>query len=208
MLVLVRHALPAASAQAAPRDWPLSAGGRRAAGRLVARLPDPALLVSSTEPKAHQTLLPTAWRRGAVVDRDPRFDEVERPDEGWVDDPRPRRLRYLEGGAEHRWEGRDQVVSRFGAGIADWLARAEGDPVVVASHGLAMTLWLVAVAAVPADRAGEFWSALTFPDVVTLHQDGERWRLAPNRPSEVRAGAPGRRAGRGRPARRPRPRRP
>lgn len=176
MLVLVRHALPEASPGVASRDWPLSPAGRQDAAGLAARLPDPALLVSSSERKAHETLEATARRRGTTLTRDPRFDEVERPDEGWVEDPRPRRRRYLEGGAEARWEERDLVAARFDAGVTDWLFRAGDQPVVIASHGLALTVWLLAVGVVPAERAGTFWSALGFPDVLTLHADGGRWR--------------------------------
>ena len=164
-ILLVRHAMPAVTADVRPERWVLSDAGRAAARALRRRLPDDAYLVASDEPKAWQTLVDD----GAGVHRDPRFGEVRR-DEPFGDGFRERRLAWVEGriGPEHRgWEARDVVASRFEAGICDALDAAGDRPLVVASHGMAMTAWLASVGASGvADDPGGFWSGLAFPDLV------------------------------------------
>ena len=56
MLILVRHAMPAYSAEVPPDCWELSEDGRNAVRRLGPVLPAGALLVASAERKAWQTL--------------------------------------------------------------------------------------------------------------------------------------------------------
>jgi broad specificity phosphatase PhoE len=163
MLYLVRHAMPAFSPDVPPDRWPLDDDGRRAAAALV--LPPDALLVSSTEPKARQTLEPA----GPVV-TDARFDEVRR-DEPFHGDYRARRRAYV-GGTDHPgWEPRERAVARFAAGVHAWRARAGGRALVVCTHGMVMTLWLASVADLP-DPAG-FWAGLGLPDVIEIgRRDG------------------------------------
>jgi broad specificity phosphatase PhoE len=166
MLYVVRHAMPAVSPDVPPERWPLDDGGRRAAAALD--LPPDALLVSSTEPKARQTLEPA----GPVV-VDARFDEVAR-DEPFDGDYRARRRAYV-GGTDHPgWEPRERVVARFAAGVGEWLERAGGRTLVIGTHGMAMTLWLASVTELT-DAAG-FWDGLRLPDVFELDLDGRRRR--------------------------------
>ena len=54
----------------------------------------------------------------------------------------------------------------FDAGINDHWVRAAGRPLVVASHGMAMTLWLTA--RIGLDAPGAFWSSLRLPDVLAV----------------------------------------
>lgn len=158
MLYLVRHAMPAAGPDRPPELWPLDDAGRRAAAALV--LPPDALLVSSAELKARQTLEPA----GPVV-TDARFNEVTR-NEPFEGDYRARRRAYV-GGVDHAgWETRGDVVARFDAGIAHWRAAAGGRPLVIGTHGMAMTVWLATVLDLP-DPAG-FWEKLRLPDVIRL----------------------------------------
>lgn len=158
MLILVRHALPDHGPDIPARDWHLSAEARRAAEELCARLPAGARLVASSEPKAIQTIEPA----GPVV-QDSRFDEIERVEE-YDDDFRTRRLAYVEGADHEDWEHRHHVVRRFADGLADHL-RA-GTDLVIASHGMAMTLWLTAT--VGLEDPGGFWAGLTFPDAYVV----------------------------------------
>jgi broad specificity phosphatase PhoE len=158
MLILVRHAMPDATPTAPPTEWPLSADGLRAAAALRGLLPQDARLVASTEPKAWQTL----GDAGEVV-RDPRFCEVDRPVDPWSDDFRTRRAEYVSGTVHEGWEPHPEVARRFAAGVTVY---ADGGPqaVVIATHGMAMTLWLVSIGAVAESDAEGFWRGLRFPD--------------------------------------------
>jgi broad specificity phosphatase PhoE len=178
MLILVRHAMPAATPDVAPTEWPLSPEGVRAARALRELLPRDSRLIASTEPKAWQTL-------GDVTDvpRDARFREIDRPHEPWSDDFRERRAQYVAGEAHPGWEEQADVADRFGAGVAghyDGGTRA----VVIATHGMAMTTWLVSIRAVARDEAAAFWRGLRFPDchIVDLElRTVRRWPAAESR---------------------------
>ena len=160
-LILVRHAMPDVQPQVDPALWVLSGAGLRAARSLRAGLPVPALLVASDEPKAWQTLDDD----GRGVARDNRFGEVRR-DEPFGDGFRERRLAWVRGTDHPGWESRDAVAARFDQAIRGHLGRADGIPLVVASHGMAMTTWLTWRGIV--DDPGEFWSGLAFPDRVDV----------------------------------------
>jgi broad specificity phosphatase PhoE len=160
MLFLVRHAMPAFGPDAPPAAWELSGEGWCSAAGLRLVLPADAVLVSSREPKARQTLEPV----GAVW-TDGRFNEVER-DEPYDGDFRARRRAYVTGTDHAGWEPRGEVVARFTAGVRFWSAQTGGRPLVIASHGMAMTVWLAAMVGV-AD-AGTFWADLRLPDVFTV----------------------------------------
>ncbi|WP_432939329.1 histidine phosphatase family protein [Kribbella sp. CA-253562] len=156
MLILVRHAMPAHGPDVPARDWGLAPEGREATRSLCSRLPAGARLVASSEPKAVGTL----EAAGRALE-DPRFDEVVRV-EAYSDDFRTQRLAYVEGSDHAEWEARGEVVRRFGAGVADHLAAADGQPLVIATHGMAMTLWLTAT--IGLGDPGAFWADLRFPD--------------------------------------------
>jgi broad specificity phosphatase PhoE len=162
VLILVRHAMPAHGPDTPARDWVLAPPGREAARELCSRLPARARLVASSEPKAIGTLEAAGTREAAgCALKDPRFDEVVRV-EAYSDDFRTQRLAYVEGLDHADWEARGEVVARFGAGVADHLAAADGQPLVIATHGMAMTLWLTAT--IGLDDPGAFWAELRFPD--------------------------------------------
>ena len=154
-LLLVRHAMPAFGPEAPPEAWDLSEQGHAGADSLRSVIPADALRVSSVEPKAQQTLAPS----GRVV-TDRRFNEVRR-DEPYEGDFRTRRLAYVTGTDHAGWEPRDAVRRRFDEGIRFWL-RADAPTLAVASHGMAMTLWL---ASIGLRDPGQFWSELRLPDV-------------------------------------------
>lgn len=172
MLILVRHAMPAYGPDRPAHDWELSADGRAGAARLAGLLPAGARLVGSAEPKAWQTLEPA----GTVL-VDPRFNEVGRAGEPWGGDFRERRRAYVSGADHHGWEPRGEVAARFEEGVADHLAAAAGAPLVVASHGMAMTVWLTARLALT--DPGEFWAGLRFPDAHLVAPDTGTVRRLP-----------------------------
>ena len=160
-LILVRHALPAFGPDVPPDEWPLSDEGLAAARALVAHLPSEARLVASTEPKAYQTLEPA----GAVL-RDPRFGEVRREGEPWDGPFRELRRSYVSGADHPGWEPRVVVAARFDAGVREYLAVAGERPLVVATHGMAMTVWISMRFGLP--DPGQFWADLRFPDALAI----------------------------------------
>jgi broad specificity phosphatase PhoE len=173
VLILVRHAMPAVSADRPPHTWGLSEEGRAAAQTLVASLPVGALLASSAEPKAWETL----GGAGSGIRRDDRFSEVGRVGEPWDDDFGERRRRYVEGADHPGWERQAGVAARFEAGVVELLGEASGRPVVLATHGMVLTVWLVSRGVVEAGAAGDFWSGLRFPDCFALRAVDSAWVL-------------------------------
>jgi len=164
-LYLVRHALPAMDPATDPAAWELGAGGRRSARRLREHLPASAMLVASPEPKAWQTLSIT----GNGLRRDRRLREVNRI-EPFDDDFRDRRRRYVCGGALPGWEPRSEVASRFDAAVSEAQRQAGGRPVVLATHGMAMTVWLAQ--AIGLADPGAFWADLRLPDLLAVDLAG------------------------------------
>jgi broad specificity phosphatase PhoE len=158
MLILVRHAMPVVDPETDPGQWELSAEGHAAARALT--LPPGALLVASAEPKARQTLEPS----GQVM-MDSRFNEIDR-EEAFAGDFRERRRSYVEGAAHSRWESQADVAGRFDEGIADWLAKAAGRPLVIGTHGMAMTVWLHS--RIGLADPGAFWWALKLPQAFAI----------------------------------------
>lgn len=159
-LLLVRHAMPAADPGVPPQRWRLSAAGVEAAARL--RLPPHAHLVASDEPKAAETVRLAAGVTHVVGDAD--FAEVRRQ-EPWDDGYRERRRAYVSGSDHAGWEPRASVAARFDRAIA---RHARPDrPLVVGTHGMAMTCWLASRGLLDGP-AGDFWQALAFPDLVDV----------------------------------------
>jgi broad specificity phosphatase PhoE len=170
MLMLVRHAMPDFSPDVDAVRWPLSAEGRAAARRLP--LPGGALLVASDEVKGWQTL----EHAGPVI-QDSRFREVARV-EPWDGPFRELRRSYVDGAALPDWERREDVAMRFEAGVVDFLVRAADRPLVVATHGMAMTVWLHARGCLR--DPGEFWAGLRFPHLLAVDLDECRvWTVTP-----------------------------
>ncbi|GAA0552700.1 hypothetical protein GCM10010172_38930 [Paractinoplanes ferrugineus] len=97
---------------------------------------------------------------------DARFNEVTR-DEPFHGDFRARRRAYVAGADHSGWERREQVVARFGTALQHWYVRAATRPLVIATHGMAMTLW-PADAVGLADPAG-FRDDLRLPDLFEIN---------------------------------------
>jgi hypothetical protein len=75
-------------------------------------------------------------------------------------------------------------VARFAEGVGFWTARADGRPLVIASHGMAMTLWLTTTVAL-ADP-GAFWANLRLPDLLTVDMAAKQvTRSQPDDPSGI-----------------------
>lgn len=167
-MTLIRHAAPVSRADLDPGAWSLSPAGRRAAAALQLRIPPGTTLAASAETKAIETLCLAAARERDELHVDHRFGEVVRPGEPFDDDHRDRRLAWVTGRPDDRhrgWETPEQAAARFQAGLDD----LAGD-LVVATHGMVLTAWLVSRGIVTAgSAAGSFWRGLAFPDVVTVN---------------------------------------
>ena len=170
-VLLVRHAMPDVDPAVPPRHWHLGPTGVAAAAAL--RLPPQALLVTSDEHKAAETVRHANGRRMSAGARrvliDARFREVLRPAR-WHPEHRALARAYVEGAEHDGWEPRPQVIARFTAAITEYAARAHGRPLVVGTHGMAMTCWLAAHRLITGPP-GEFWAALTFPQIVEVNLD-------------------------------------
>lgn len=165
-VTLIRHAAPVSRADLDPSAWSLSPAGRRAATALRLRVTTGTTLAASAETKAIETLCLAADRERDELHVDRRFGEVVRPGEPFDDDHRNRRLAWVIGRPDDRhqgWESPEQAAARFQAGIDDL-----GGRVVVATHGMVLTAWLVSRGVVGSgSEAGSFWLGLAFPDVIT-----------------------------------------
>ena len=161
-VILVRHAMPELEPDVPAHRWRLGAEGQAAARAL--QLPTAAYLVASSEQKAADTLRAATGARPVVQDAG--FDEVHRPSE-WRDDHRERARAYVHGATHPGWEAQHDVAARFTAAIRRHAAAAGGRPLVVGSHGMALTCWLAAehLLSVP---AGDFWAALAFPQLIEV----------------------------------------
>lgn len=164
MLYIVRHAMPVADPNQDPATWPLSEEGRGAAHALANRLPDDALLVASDEPKAWHTLAPTG--DATAVIKDVRLREVRRLDEAFSDDFHVARRSYVNGVDHPGWEDRRAVAARMQSAVHDYQVAAGDRPLVIAGHGMSMTVWITSAAGLR--DPGDFWAALRLPDLLVL----------------------------------------
>jgi broad specificity phosphatase PhoE len=162
-----------------PTEWRLDDAGRAAAAGLADTLEvgdGIGLLLSSTEPKALDTAAAIGQRWGVDVRADERLREARRP---WIG-PGYRAMahRYLRGEPYEGWEPHTEVAARVAAAVDGASASADGQPVVVVTHGLALCLHL-------AERLGAgfdpdaFWSCLAFPDAWALDDAGLLHRPLP-----------------------------
>ena len=158
--------MPRVDAAVTPDAWELSTEGLgAAAGQQVSA--EGATIASSPERKALQTTaLTTAVRENAVV-TEPRFREVDRV-ERVHDDFRAARAAWIAGQLDTRhegWETPNAAARRFHEGL---LAHPD-DHLIVGTHGMVLTAWLVSVGQVaPGEAAVAFWDALAFPEVVEM----------------------------------------
>lgn len=171
-VLLVRHAEPQVSPLVDPKKWSLSGAGRSAAERLRGRLPATGLWVASTEVKAYETLLCARCDGYPSITQDARLDEARRV-EPLDDEFTVRRRAWVEGRLDERhvgWEKPLDAATRFDEAVRE--LSALGSTLVIGSHGMVLTAWLIhACGAVDHHAAATFWEALTFPDVIEVRLD-------------------------------------
>lgn len=155
--------MPRVDAATAPDTWEVSPTGVAAA--TARRVPaGGARIVSSPERKARQTTALMTGRREDAVATDARFREVDRV-ERVHDDFHAARAAWIVGDLDSRhegWETPDAAAQRFHEGLTAHPA----DHLIVGTHGMVLTAWLVAHGQVArGDTAVAFWDALEFPAV-------------------------------------------
>ncbi|MDT0157190.1 NUDIX domain-containing protein [Microbacterium sp. ARD32] len=163
-ITFIRHAMPRVDAAVSPDAWELSAAGVAAAAEHPLTV-ERAIVVSSPERKA---LVTTTLMTGhGAVGVDARFREVDRV-ERVHDDFRAARAAWISGRLDSRhsqWETPDAAAQRF----HDGLLAHPADHLVVGTHGMVLTAWLVGQGLIePGGAAVVFWESLTFPHVIEL----------------------------------------
>ena len=175
-LILVRHAQPAMATGVPASQWHLSVEGRRRCKALAERLSEyePAIVVSSEEPKAIETGQIVADLLGLSLETEAGLHEHER---GVVQDldNRAHFLAQVARFFEHPdqlvfgRETADRAQARFGQAIARVLEKHPlGNPAIV-SHGTVMTLFIAR-----ANRFAPlpFWKSLGLPSFAVLSLPG------------------------------------
>ena len=148
--------MPEVDPAADPATWPLSGQGRAAARQIGGRLPAGALLTASDEPKAWQTLDPDGDRAVRLYRRLGEYGD--RGIHRRLPAPAPvLRLRCCPRWVGAAGPGGPAVRCRRQRGTGAGRAR----DVVLAGHGMAMTVWLVR--AVSLRDPGTFWAELRSP---------------------------------------------
>lgn len=167
-ITFVRHGMPAVDGEASPAVWPLIPEAVVAAGALrLDAASERTVIVSSPERKAVQTcaLAVGASESAVLTDAGLReIDRIESVDAGFRDARRAWIASRID--ERHRgWESPDAAARRF----HEALLRHRGDHLIVATHGMVLTCWLVAQGIVASGGdAIEFWESLRFPDVLEL----------------------------------------
>ena len=159
--------MPQATADIDPTRWPLSAEG---AAACALELPAGARIMASDERKAIETVSLASGCRDIIIDAD--FGEVRRVesfDAGFSE----RRRAWIRGSLDERhvgWETPDAVALR----VLSALKRHCADTMVVGTHGMALTAWLVHMRLLGAgESAARYWERLEFPHVVLVETDDE-----------------------------------
>jgi broad specificity phosphatase PhoE len=168
-LVLVRHAMPEIDPDLPANRWQLSAAGRDAAQAMHAHLPADGYLVASDEPKAIQTLRDMSGNFD--IPSNPGFAEVRRR-QRWTTDEEYRAVArsYVDGTRHPGWEGHDDLVARFESALEYHAAQAAAAarPLIVGTHGMALTLWLASRGLIGATSPTDFWETLCFPEFIDV----------------------------------------
>ncbi|MDQ3514388.1 MAG: phosphoglycerate mutase family protein [Chloroflexota bacterium] len=175
-LILVKHALPAIDAQVPAAGWPLSEEGREQCP-VLARSLSPfaagAALVSSEEPKAHETALLVGTALGLPVETRPGLHEHDGSGVPYLGDrawraaidrffAEPDRLVFGR-------ETANEAATRFARVVDGLLAENLGRTLIVVAHGTVISLY---VAAKTGLSAAGLWPHLGLPSFVVLDRPG------------------------------------
>lgn len=170
-LILVKHSLPQIDPDSVPSRWTLAEEGRRRAGMLAAVLASYSArtIVSSPEPKAHETARIIAAADDlpvAVIDE---LHEHERDDEPFL--PRREfedRIARFFAQPDRLVFGREtapEALLRFTRAVSSIIEAHPDGSIAIVSHGTVITLFVSACTGVEPFR---FWQRLGLPSFVVL----------------------------------------
>jgi broad specificity phosphatase PhoE len=176
-LVLIKHSLPAIVEGTSAHEWILSDEGRRRAAQLAQRLTpfQPELIVSSPEPKAHETaeivarahrLDVTVWEglheheRSNVPYLSP--DVFEASVRGFFQ--KPDQVVFGD-------ESADQAHERFAAAVDSVVKWHAGKAVGIVAHGTVISLFVSRLTGIP---GFELWKEFGLPSFVVLDLDAKK----------------------------------
>ena len=171
-LILVRHSISRQQPEVSSHTWELTAEGRARCTPLAERLRSyqPAVIVTSGEPKTIQTGEAIGQLLGLPVETERGLGEHKRDHAPYFDSPdefratihqllaQPDKLIYGE-------DTGDEARTRFQTAVNRLLANHKGKTVIAVTHGTVMALFLAHVAAV---EPVEFWQTLGMPAYVVL----------------------------------------
>jgi 2,3-bisphosphoglycerate-dependent phosphoglycerate mutase len=181
VVILVRNAMPVVQPGVHPVRWRLDELGRSAVASLGQALPDDlaGVLWSSHEARGQETAEQLIDARGGGLELrlDHDLREVGRPT-AWSSTYAEDLASYFRNGAGEGWEPATAVLTRVSDVVDRALREAGGAPVVVVTHGLALSLYVGATCGV---RPAGFLQSLLHPDAWLLDVEAGRLeRLDPD----------------------------
>ncbi len=170
-LILVKHSLPAIVPELPAHRWHLSEEGRRRCAVLADHLAvyQPAVIVSSHEPKAVETAHAVAQRLRLSVQSVAGLQEHDRNNVPWLS------AEHFEAAMEEFFrqpdrlvmgnETADQAHGRFAAAVMGLVSQHPAHNLVIVAHGTVITLF---VARVLGWEPFPLWKRLGLPSCVVL----------------------------------------
>jgi broad specificity phosphatase PhoE len=175
-LILVKHSQPEIVPDVPSHQWKLSDVGCRRCQVLAERLAayEPAVIVTSFEPKAMDTGRIVADALGVRLETAPDLHEHDRREVEFLADQeefRSQVISFLEHPSELVFgsETADEAHRRFAAAITDVVAHHPGGNLVVIAHGTVIALFVARVA--PLDPVS-LWKSLGLPSFAVLALPG------------------------------------
>ena len=174
-LVLIKHSAVVVDAALPPKEWRLSAEGRRLCRPLAAalRMHDLSLLVSSDETKAVETADLVSRRLRIEARTAPDLDEHRRP---FVEHPEEFELRMDQFFAEPSRrvfgeESAEEAMARFSAAIDAVPTADAGRNTGVVAHGTVIALYAAPMLGI---GAAALWQRLKSPSFVVIDTEAQR----------------------------------
>ncbi len=177
-LILVRHAAPQVTPALPASAWRLSAAGRASCAALAEHLFPlrPTAIITSTEPKAIETGQLIAERLKAPCRSAPDLHEHRRDAVGYFEQAvefEDRVARFFGKPARVVFgdESADEVYRRFSRAVDSVVSAYNYQPVVIVTHGTAMSLFIARKTGMDAYA---LWRALGLPAFAVLGLPGYR----------------------------------
>ncbi|MEH1920566.1 histidine phosphatase family protein [Nostoc sp.] len=170
-LILVRHSLPEKIVGVPAKEWHLSAEGRYRSHLLAQKLANyqPAIIATSTEPKAIETAQIIAQKFDKSVEVVGGLHEHDRSNLSFVEEKK-----FIETLAAFfatpdelvmGLETATQAYQRFQQAVENIIAKTPNGDVIIVTHGTVMTLF---IANFTAEEPFHFWQQLENPMAIVL----------------------------------------